>query len=152
MSLRECNHMKKNNEYEKQLKSCGLKATKHRLEILNILEFSKQPLSAEQIFMNMIKNDISISFSTVYRTLETLVSKELVNKQTVLENKTALFEYNKMIHKHYLICIGCKKIKVIEGCPLNNYEKDLSTRTNFEIIGHKLDIYGYCPECKNSII
>lgn len=140
--------MNKYNEYEKKLKSNGLKSTKHRLEILNILDNTNLPLSAEQLFLNMQKKDISINFSTVYRTLDILVSKELVNKQTVVGNNLALYEYNKNIHKHYLICIGCKKIQTIEGCPLNNYENELSMKTDFEITGHRLDIYGYCPKCK----
>jgi len=56
-----------------------------------------------------------------------------------------------MVHRHYLICLGCKKIMPIDHCPLGDYEKSLAKKTNYLISGHRLDIYGYCPECKLKI-
>jgi len=126
----------------------GLKTTKHRTEILDILEGSGQPLAAEQVFLELKKRNISVNLSTVYRVLEVLANSHLAVKLTIPGDSRTLFEYNRMEHKHYLICLGCKKIIAIEHCPLKDYEKALAEETNFTISGHKLDIYGYCPECK----
>jgi Fur family ferric uptake transcriptional regulator len=63
----------------------------------------------------------------------------------------ALYEMNQMTHRHYLVCLGCKKILAIEHCPLKAYEKALGEKTDYAIAGHKLDIYGYCPECRRSM-
>jgi Fur family ferric uptake transcriptional regulator len=144
--------MGKNNKEIQDLKNRGLKNTKHRVEILRFLQQSDQPNSAEQIFLALQKKDIAINFSTVYRTLELLVSKDLAIKQTVMGSSSALYEYNKMVHSHYLICMNCKRIEVIECCPLGDYERTLEKQTDFIIAGHKLDIYGYCPKCKELYI
>jgi Fur family transcriptional regulator, ferric uptake regulator len=130
------------------LKRSGLKNTRHRTEILDILEQSEQPIAAEQVFLELRKKDISVNLSTVYRILEALADKELVTKLSLTNDNRALFEYNRMIHRHYLVCLGCKKILAIDHCLLEGYEKVLEKETNYVISGHKLDIFGYCPACR----
>lgn len=140
--------MKKINVLETGLKNNGLKNTKHRSAILDILVQSDQPIAVEQIFYDLKERNVSISLSTVYRTLETLTDKNMVTKISIIGDNRALFEYNKMIHRHYLVCTGCKKIVDIKNCPLEAYEKSLEQETNFKISGHKLNIYGFCPQCQ----
>ena len=129
-------------------KGCGLKNTKSRLAILDILERSTQPVSAEQVYLELQEKKISANLSTVYRTLDTLTDKKLVAKIQIMGDNRALFEYNRMAHKHYLICLECKKITAIQTCPLGDYVKALAQETEYSISGHKLDIYGYCPDCQ----
>ncbi len=129
-------------------KGCGLKNTKSRLAILDILERSVQPVSAEQIFLELKEKNISANLSTVYRTLDKLTEKKLVTKLQITGDSRALFEYNRMVHKHYLICLECKKITAIESCPLGDYVKALARETDYSIAGHRLDIYGFCPDCR----
>lgn len=140
--------MGSNFQYERLLKECGLKNTKHRTTILELLREAGQPLTAEQLYDALKENNISINLSTVYRTLETLYDKQLILKHNVTNENKAVFEFNNQVHKHYLVCMGCKKILSIENCPLGEYEKYLEGQTDFIITGHKLDMYGYCPECQ----
>jgi len=60
-----------------------------------------------------------------------------------------LYELNRQEHKHHLICSGCRKMFTVDECPLEDYEKSLSNKLDFDITGHKLEIFGYCKECKN---
>ncbi|MBN7772185.1 Fur family transcriptional regulator [Clostridium aminobutyricum] len=140
--------MENNCEYENLLKESGLKKTKHRTTILEFLREAKQPVTAEQLYDALKEKNVSINLSTVYRTLETLQDKQLILKHTVTNENKAVFEYNNREHKHYLVCIGCKKILSVENCPLGDYEKYLEEKTDFIITGHKLDMYGYCSECQ----
>ena len=135
-------------DFGDDLRRSGLKNTKHRTAILDILEKSEQPLAAEQVFLELKEKDISANLSTVYRTLESLTDKNMVTKLNIAGDNRTLFEYNRMVHRHYLICLGCKKILAINRCPLEDYEKSLANETNYSIEGHKLDVYGYCPECR----
>ena len=127
----------------------SLKNTKHRNLIIDILKKSQVPLTTESIFL-MLKNvDTSISFSTVYRILDVFVSKGIAAKANIGDDNKAMFELNRMEHKHHLVCVGCKKMITIEGCPLDRYEKALEKETQFDITAHKLEIFGYCPACKD---
>lgn len=138
-------------DFSERLKVNGLKCTKHRLMILEMLDKSSQPISAEQLFNVLQSKKIAINLSTVYRTLEVLCDKNLLNKLNIDNDNRTLFEINRMIHTHYLICLGCKKIISINHCPLEGYESKLAKETGYEIAGHKLDIYGYCPECRRRL-
>lgn len=140
--------MSSDNGYREVFKREGLKNTKHRSSILDILEQSSVPITAEDIFLRLKENDISISLSTVYRILETLVSKELVIKSSINNESKASFEINRMEHKHHLVCVGCKKMVSIDGCPFEEFEKTIQGTDGFDITGHKLEIYGFCADCK----
>lgn len=140
--------MKKEINHGDNLKRNGLKNTKHRIAVLEILEHSDQPISAEQVFSELIAKKVMINLSTVYRVLDCLVSKNLAIKINISGNNKALFEYNHMVHKHYLVCLECKKIEAIECCPLKTYVESLEKEMDYTIAGHKLNIYGYCPKCK----
>ena len=131
------------------LSRSGLKRTRQRTAILNILRESEHPISAEELYFELKKGETAPNLSTIYRTLETMANKGLIVKVSLSGDSRTFFEYNRMIHKHYLVCLGCKKITAIEGCPLNAYEKSLEQKTQYTIAGHKLDIYGYCPDCQS---
>ncbi|PYG89048.1 Fur family ferric uptake transcriptional regulator [Ruminiclostridium sufflavum DSM 19573] len=144
--------MRDTGSYSEILKREGLKNTKHRNAILKVIENSDQPIDAEQIFFELKKKDIAINLSSVYRILESLVSKNLLIKSNISGANKALYELNCLKHTHYLICSRCKKMFSVEGCPLEEYEKKLAAETEFEITGHKLEIYGLCKDCKQNNI
>jgi len=134
--------------YKEALKHKGLKNTKHRNSILQLLEESSQPLTADQIYLALSNQKISINLSTIYRVLKTLVENGLIIKtSTVSDNKT-LFELNSFEHKHHLVCMKCKKITMVDECPFEEYEKKLKEKMGYTILGHKLEIYGVCKSCQ----
>lgn len=135
-------------DFSDELMQKGLKITKNRTAILHILAQSEQPLAAEDIFWTLKKKKITANLSTVYRALEALTDKNLVTKLNINGDNRSLFEYNRLVHRHYLVCLDCKKITAISGCPFQEYEKSLAQETNYAIAGHKLDVYGYCPGCR----
>lgn len=138
----------KQNDYGNILKENGLKQTKQRSAILDYLEKCGQPVSAERVFLEIKDQAIHVNISTVYRFLELLSDKNLVNRINIVGDSRTLFEVNQKIHRHYLICLSCKKILPINSCPIEEYEKSLEKRTNYKIMAHKLIIYGYCPDCQ----
>lgn len=127
----------------------GIKNTKQRNIVLNLLKKTDLPLTAEQVFLKVKEFDATISLSTIYRILDMFVTKEVVVKSDITDDNKAMFELNRLEHKHYLICVCCKRIMAIDNCPLEVYEKSLEQKTGFHITGHKLEIYGYCPVCKD---
>ncbi len=140
----------KDADYVNNFKRSGLKNTKQRAAILNVLEQSDHPIAAEQVFLELKEKDISVNMSTVYRALEALAEKDIVTKLSIAGDNRTLFEYNRMVHRHYLVCLGCKSILAVGRCPLEDYEKSIAKETNYSIAGHKLDIYGYCPKCREN--
>lgn len=133
---------------EELLKKSGLKITKQRMAILDILKNSELPTTAEDVFLGLKERGVAANLSTVYRTLETLHNCGIIKKFRIVGEGKAFYEFFRVVHRHFLVCIECKKMLPICGCPLSDYEKALEEKTDFKISGHKLDIYGYCPECR----
>lgn len=140
--------MTEQSSYKEILKHDGLKNTKHRNSILNIMEKNAQPVTAEQIYLALINQGISINLSSVYRILNTLAEKCLVIKSSMAGESKAVFELNRFEHKHYVVCTQCKKIISVPGCPLEEYENKLRDKMGFNIQGHQLEIYGVCKNCQ----
>lgn len=126
----------------------GLKNTKPRLTVLNIIKQTKEPLTAEEIYLRIQKIDKSINLSTVYRILEIFIKKQIIIKPFIKDDNKASFIFNYHEHKHYLICSKCHKTVEINLCPFNTFQKSVESKTNFTITNHKLELFGICPNCK----
>lgn len=134
--------------YKELFAGKGLKNTKSRNLIYDILNETGLPMTAEQIFVRLKETNKSVNLSTVYRTVELFVEKGLVLKAIMAEDNKAMFEINHHEHKHYLVCLNCKEMIPVAGCPLDEYEKVLIDRMGFDVTGHKFEIYGYCKNCQ----
>ncbi len=130
------------------LSEAGLKNTKYRVEIIDLLNKSDKLLSAHDIHSILSENECTINLSTVYRTLDKLVEFKIINKLFIDKDSQAMYEYNKNEHHHLIICQSCNKIMSVYNCPLEEFQKEVEERTGFEVIGHKIEFYGYCEKCK----
>ena len=126
-------------EINKILTDAGLKCTTQRIEVMEILSRADMPMTAENIF----ERAEGISLSTVYRIAEKLAQKGIVTKNTIRDSDKYYYELADNKHRHYAICLGCGKMKYVDICPVHDLKID-----NFTVTGHKLEIYGYCSECK----
>lgn len=134
--------------YREMLAVKGLKNTKTRVLVLEILDHAPNPMTVDEIFLLLKNNEPSINLSTVYRTVDTLVKKEFVIKATLMDNSRSRYEFNRMEHKHHLVCVSCNRMIPVKGCPIDEYARTLCTREGFEPTGHRLEIYGVCSRCK----
>ena len=126
----------------------GLKNTSHRSAILDILKQADTPLTAEEIFLILKSSDASTCLSTVYRTFDLFVAKDLVIKSNIFDDGKARYELNDMKHQHRVACLNCHKTIVIEDCPFEEFERELKKKTGFDVVQHKLELYGYCQDCR----
>ena len=84
----------------------GCKNTKSRQAIVEVLENTEIPMSAEDIFLKIKEIGTSVNLSTVYRNLELMESKNLVEKSITGGGK-AKYEISINGHRHHLICTNC---------------------------------------------
>lgn len=130
---------------ENVLKRNGLKNTENRKLILEVLEETHEPMTADEIF-TYTRQHHELNFSTVYRTLSTLTEKGITLKNVGGDGK-AYFQINNSNHSHYMVCKECRKRIPIDGCPLKEMADKLGKNTGFHITGHNLEFIGECPEC-----
>lgn len=127
-------------------KSIGIKLTPQRVAILEYLEGNKEHPSAEDIYREVSKKFPTMSFATVYNTLETLRQRGSILELTIDPDKKR-FDPNTEPH-HHLMCLKCKRVVDIHG----DYKLDVPNgeMAGFEIIGNHIEFYGICPKCRNA--
>lgn len=130
------------------LRSKGIRNTRQRTAVLATLLGSDTPLTAENIFVRVRENCPYVSFSTIYRVLDALCEKNVLTKSGLMEGGRSLYEVTPLTHRHNLICIKCHRITPLRDCPLEAYETDIERATGYTVSGHKLEVYGICPECQ----
>lgn len=133
---------------EDLLKKVSLKNTKQRFTILSIIEKSKEPVTAEEIFKQLIQEDIKINLSTVYRTLNVLTEKSVLLK-ILKGDGTAAYEINDLSHNHYITCSMCNNSVLLDNCPMKDLSESVSQKTGFKVTGHSLQLTGICSDCIN---
>ncbi len=126
-------------------KECGFKMTPQRMAILEYLEGNREHPSAEEIFRSVSSRFPTMSFATVYNTLELLVSRGKVAELSIDVGKKR-FDPDTAPH-HHLICRNCRCIEdIFEDFGI---EIPGGSRADFEITGHHIEFYGICPSCKS---
>lgn len=125
----------------------GIKWTKQRKNVYEVLFQAEEPLSAVQIY-NLVetKDHTNYAVSTVYRILAAFEEQGLVNKTASIRDGIAIYELNRGHHIHYAVCLDCHKRVPMQSCPFAHVHLDTEEK-EFTITDHKIELYGYCREC-----
>ena len=133
---------------ESLIRQTGLKCTPARVQVLQLLLSQQEVLSADEVFEKLRQEGATLNFSTVYRILESFTEKKLTEKVLLPQSRKYGFLVYTLSHTHHLICLGCHKVVNLDGCPLHGFEEEMARKTHFQIVGHALELYGYCEECQ----
>ena len=128
----------------------GARKTRQRARILKILEDAPVPMTAAEIYAELTREVCVMSLSTVYRALEFFERHDWITKTVALHGDVAFYERKGIQHKHYAVCICCNKIVPLENCPLYRFEPQLADE-GFKVLGHRMELYGYCGECEKNM-
>lgn len=133
-----------------KLKEHNFRITPQRVAILNELASNDTHPSVENVYEQVKKNFPTTSRATVYKTVALL--KEL---NEILElgfpDGGNRYDGNKPYPHPHLICTQCKKIVDPDLHSLTEMTSELVLETGFKILNHRLDFFGICPDCQESI-
>ena len=137
----------------------GLKWTKQRKRVYQILKDATEPLSAAQVYARMDAwEQEQYAVSTIYRILAAFEQSGLVDKTTWMGEGTVVYELKHPGHVHYAVCLECHKRIPLEHCPLHMSASHLHSADGkhedetdgFTVVSHKIELYGYCKECQKN--
>ena len=126
----------------------GLRMTRARRGILNILSTSTVPMTVEDILAALRRNESSVVLSTVYRNVDSLVTRGSVRRIALPDGERALYELARGPHRHYAVCLKCHRVIPLDGCPVEQYANDAGLHLDFQVTDHSLVLYGYCRNCR----
>lgn len=137
----------------------GIKWTRQRKCVYQVLSKAAEPLSAQQIYLLVkgLGEQETYALSTIYRILAVFEENGLVNSTTWMGEDTVVYELERGKHTHYALCLDCHKRIPLQGCPFSighfgnrHGERKQEELNDFTVIGHKIELYGYCDKCRKS--
>lgn len=129
-----------------RLKEDGQRITPQRLAILKILAESEGHPSVEDIYEEIVRNFPTTSLATVYKTITMLKGLGEVLELEFSQDSNRYDGAKPYPHPH-VVCTKCKKIADPDLETLNSLTEEVRRQTGFQVVNHRLDFYGLCPEC-----
>ncbi|TCS95446.1 Fur family transcriptional regulator [Hazenella coriacea] len=126
------------------LKQHGYKYTDKRERMVQLFVKESRYMSAKEILDQMQKDYPGLSFDTVYRNISLFEDLGLIEGTEWEGERRYRINCGSDQHHHHLICTQCGRTQAIHLCPMNAI---LGQPENFEITGHKFEIYGRCADC-----
>jgi Fur family peroxide stress response transcriptional regulator len=129
-----------------EYRQLNMKLTPQRIAILNFMKGNTSHPSAEDIYKAVQKEFPTMSFATVYNTVEALKNKGILRELKIDSNKKR-YDPDCSTH-HHLICTKCKKVvDVVKNFKLNLSEDLID---GFELTGNSIEFFGLCRNCKDT--
>ncbi|HHT9111408.1 MAG TPA: Fur family transcriptional regulator, partial [Candidatus Brocadiaceae bacterium] len=116
-----------------------------RLMIFKVLEKNTSHPSAEEVYNKVKKIYPAVSFTTIYKTLETLRDIGEI-KELIIDEDRKHYDPNIDIHHHY-ICSHCKKILDIFEDFSPHVKLPDSLKSDYTVTGFQISFQGVCKEC-----
>jgi Fur family peroxide stress response transcriptional regulator len=129
-------------------KKKGLRVTPQREAIFRLLAASKVHPTAESVYQEVRETFPSISFTTVYKTMQTLESSGLLQRFNTGAN---VYRYDANVHPHpHFICLNCGRVDDMDDFPENiQTYLNLAARTSpNHLMFVNLHFFGYCSLCE----
>lgn len=137
--------------FKKILKESGLKYTRQREIVLNILYHSDTHFTPESLYMEIKRKEpnLNVGIATVYRTLNLLEDSQMVTSLSfgAVGKK---FELANKPHHDHLICKNCGKIVEFENSIVERQQALIAKEHKFKLTGHLMQLYGICETCAQS--
>jgi len=132
-----------------KLREREYRLTPQRVALLRLLAASDGHPSAAQLYDRLKDQFPTTSPGTVYKTLNLLKDLDEV-LELGFSNDNNRYDGNKPYPHPHLICIRCQKIVDAEVSLAQNLVRKVTRQSSYQIVGHRLDFYGLCPDCQDS--
>jgi len=120
--------------------------TNQRRVIIEELRKVTSHPTADEVYQMVRRRLPRISLGTVYRNLEILSECGMIQKLEFGGTKKR-FDGNTTNHYH-IRCLRCGRVEDVSVAPLATLEDALRGASGYDIIGHRLEFIGLCPQCK----
>jgi len=133
---------------EDALRNAGLKVTKPRLAILDLLASEHGPFTPDEIHVRVTQSKAAgaCDLVTIYRCLAKFEGLSLINRCDFGDGTVRYELGGKDHHHHHIICRICKRVDSLPDCPVEDKSIKMP-KTGFRNVSHRLEFFGICPDC-----
>jgi Fe2+ or Zn2+ uptake regulation protein len=132
---------------EDLLRSRGLRVTRPRLAVLDVLDATEGHLDVEQITAQVRSRLDSVSVQAVYDVLGAL-SRAGLARRIEPAGSPARFERRAGDNHHHIVCRGCGEIDDVDCAVGAAPCLDPSQAHGYEVDEAEVTFWGLCPSCQ----
>jgi len=122
--------------------------TRQRRIIMQDIDRTNYHPTADEVYYNVRKILPKISLGTVYRNLDLLTEKGILNR---LDTGLGPRRYETVKnHQYHVVCTLCGRIDDMEMPDMRdavNGALGKGDRVGYEVDSHRLEFFGRCPDC-----
>ncbi len=132
------------------LKKQGIRLTRQRQVLLELIEQSGAHLDAAQLYRLAKERDSKINRVTVYRTLKLLKDSGLVDQLDLMhwEGEAHYYETRMKQEHAHVVCLRCGRVEEFYGEPLRRLRRQIESHFGFQILMARTEVGGYCSHCR----
>ena len=131
-----------------KLRERGCRITRQRVALLHLLAASEKHPSAAVLYDQLRAQFPAASLATVYKTLTLLEDMGEV-LELAFSHDDRRYDGNQPYPHPHLICIRCHEIVDLQAAAAESLTQEATERSGFRVLGHRLDVYGLCPQCQS---
>jgi Fur family ferric uptake transcriptional regulator len=133
-----------------QKKGDKMRASSVDQVIIQTLSKEHAHLTSLQIYDEIRHQLPAVNQSTVYRSLERLVSQGLVSVSDMGTGSAVYETVTDGIH-HHLVCQKCGNVKTISHEDVAEFFSNIQQEFQFKVITNHLILFGICEECQKAL-
>jgi Fur family transcriptional regulator, peroxide stress response regulator len=137
-----------NRRLRSALSEASLRLTPQRIEICRFLAESEAHPTAQAIFDVLREKYPSLSMTTVYGTLDSLVRLGAITSLGNVGDERIHYEVNTTPHVN-LACLSCQRIVDMESTTVESLEREVQDRIGSKMLSGRVVYYGDCIEREN---
>lgn len=124
----------------------NIRITPQRKAILEYLSSVENHPTADEIYSKVVSRNPKISVATVYNTLNLFVKAGIIKEMTYGDDARR-YDFDNGQHYH-AVCVQCGKVVDLYYPVLEDVEMVAEKLTGFQVHGHRMEVFGLCPECQ----
>ena len=130
-----------------------MRLTRQRRVLLEVMDQAEQHLTADAILERAQKIDPHVHKVTVYRTLEMLKRRGLLDELDLLHiNGHRHYYESHSVRDHiHVACLRCGKVREVESELYEQLKRQIQRDTGISITVTRMEIGGYCEACSEKV-
>jgi Fur family ferric uptake transcriptional regulator len=133
----------------KTLGERGIRLTRQRRLILQVMDDAEQHLDVDQIFARAKQIDSGVHLVTVYRTIELLKKQRLIDELDLLHLRGDRHYYETHGPRDHIhvACLRCGKVREFESRLYEQLKEQIARDFHMKVTVSRTEVGGYCAEC-----
>src|SRR5262252_6529916 len=143
------NVAKSSGHLQNALRQRGIRLTRQRRVILQVMDAAEQHLDVDQILDRAQKISPEVHLVTVYRTIDLLKKEGLIDELDLLHLRGDRHYYETHGPRDHIhvACLRCGKVREFESRLYEQLKNQIARDFHMKVTVSRTEVGGYCAEC-----